>query len=420
MFLLLYGFARARHHILQCVILILLSMAMLLFLCVFHAGRKDLERQLNDAYEKLLIECVLCNLTGTKTDNLDIKDYAVSLFFREQYSYRGQLTENPCLDYVKEVRAKCRLRYKCLLNGESAETVSMTGAASLIGLTDTGMEPVLKAENGGNIVYLENNTEELFHREEALCIVSQELYEKLDKEEGEPVVLRLAVRDAQGGSVAEQSLRVAGVYAGAGEEIYCPWAVSQQLSEKVTGGMQAEALCFTVRDNRKLDELKEFLTGYFTQVDVTGRLQSFPEEGVLSYYEYAVMIYDEHFFNTIAQLESNNRIMDYIRPILYGIVAGLGFFISFLFIRNRKREFAILRAMGTSKKAVLLELFCEQLLLCLLGVFCALLCFWVWQGANKALFSLTGIYVTAYLLGALFAAVLFVRADVKAALMEKE
>lgn len=419
MFLLLYGTTRARRHTIQYVILILLSMAMQLFLCMFYTGRQGAKKQLQDAYDEMEIECVVCNLTGTQTDDLHIKDYAVSLFYREQYARHGELIDNPFLEHVKNVRGRCQLRYMLAEEGQAEKEQYISQTQALIGLTDVGMETSFKTENGGSITYREGFNEEMFGEEQPLCIVSEEFY-RAKQEQVKESVLYLAVSDTFGNRIAEQKFTVAGTYAGSGEEIYCPWNVVQELSEQLTGGMQAEALRFTVKDNRKLGELKELLTWYFAPVDVTGGLREFEDGGVLAYYEYSVLIYDDIFLKTITQFTNSVRVYNSIMPILFVILFSMGFLISFLFIRNRKQEFAILRSLGTKKTEILLELLAEQFILSLLGIGAGLLSFALFIGGGNVFFELAGIYLVVYLIGAFMAASLFIKNDVLTALAKKE
>jgi ABC-type antimicrobial peptide transport system permease subunit len=85
--------------------------------------------------------------------------------------------------------------------------------------------------------------------------------------------------------------------------------------------------------------------------------------------------------------------------LIFGVVALLGFIISWLLISGRKREFAVMRGFGVKRGQLFLSFFWEQALLCVLG--CAVGCLaMIRLHAGGALqWLVLGGYVLCYLAG---------------------
>lgn len=106
--------------------------------------------------------------------------------------------------------------------------------------------------------------------------------------------------------------------------------------------------------------------------------------------------------------------------LIFGVVALLGFILSWLLISGRKREFAVMRGFGVRRRRLFLSFFWEQALLCLLG--CALGCAALPRlYAGGALQWLTlGGYVLCYLAGCAVSVILIGRMNLMDLLSTRE
>jgi len=79
------------------------------------------------------------------------------------------------------------------------------------------------------------------------------------------------------------------------------------------------------------------------------------------------IINDRLLKNATASVQNYIDFTSALYPIIYLLCAGIGFVVSYLLIRIRKPEFAIMRSLGTSRVVSFFVFFIEQGLLCLLG-----------------------------------------------------
>lgn len=380
MYTIAYAINRMKRGIKGCIALILLSFSFVLFLCLLNATIIKKEQQLNEVYTNLDVECVVSNLRGTQTDNLYLPDYIVYLFLSDESTFLGKKDEIPFSSYMKDLKLKLTLKYELLTEGQEVTISDIFYANNLVGLTHLSTDSKVAQESNVTITYFENYTETLFLTDEAVCIVASDLYQTLPRDEAGGCYLRIAVGDPgySQNRFAEQRLKVVGTYEGDSPNIYCPWEIIRELSVKITGNLHADSLSFSVKENRQLDTFKELLARYFTYVDLSGVLVEFTASDILTYYEYAVTVYDGTLNKTISGIKDSIKVLELLRPVIIIISLFIGFLASFLFVRNRKQEFAVMRSLGTKKGMVFCEAFIEQSFLGLIGTVLGLIVYYLW------------------------------------------
>lgn len=82
-----------------------------------------------------------------------------------------------------------------------------------------------------------------------------------------------------------------------------------------------------------------------------------------------IILRDRSFTDKIEGLGRYISFSKILFPILFVLVATLGFVISWLMVNGRRMEFAILRGLGASRRRVFWSIFLEQMLLCVIGSF---------------------------------------------------
>lgn len=138
---------------------------------------------------------------------------------------------------------------------------------------------------------------------------------------------------------------------------------------------------FTLKQAADLDAMRDYLQG-----------QKFSRVGNLTSNRTTVILKDQTFVETVDGLGRYISFSQLLFPVLFAVVALLGFIVSWLMISGRRMEFAILRGLGASRVRVFFSFFLEQLLLCVVG--CGLGCI--------ALLALTGLGAAQYLAAAIF------------------
>lgn len=153
--------------------------------------------------------------------------------------------------------------------------------------------------------------------------------------------------------------------------------------------MSFESAVFQLTEGKNLSTFKDYLKekGY-SEVNQAGQKRSF------------IVLEDKSFLNTENALAQKLWYMNYIFPCLYVLIEVLAVYISFLLIQVRKKEIAIMRGMGASKKVTFFSVFTEQMVLCIGG---ALIGIGLWMVTNTLHSSLgiwlSIVFVFGYLMG---------------------
>lgn len=117
------------------------------------------------------------------------------------------------------------------------------------------------------------------------------------------------------------------------------------------------AATFTLKNTENLDSFREYLNN-----------QGYSEAGRIKVNRRAIVIQDKKLEETIKTLDNYIKLMEILTPILIILFGVIGFMVSYLLIRHRLNELAIMRSMGASKISVFLSFFIEQLILFIIGL----------------------------------------------------
>ena len=83
----------------------------------------------------------------------------------------------------------------------------------------------------------------------------------------------------------------------------------------------------------------------------------------------AILVINDALLREVtSQLSRQIRLLESVLPILLALVTGIGFGLSFLLLRGRKKEAAVMRSLGMRRKRVFSILLLENLFQALLGV----------------------------------------------------
>lgn len=260
----------------------------------------------------------------------------------------------------------------------------------IIGLTDPQLAPALDETTGAPVLWL--TQEEFFHTQNPVCVVPEAMYQQLmeDASSDSQPELTIFLRDPLSPEVVpvELTLTVVGVHAGDSSTVYLPWSCAQQLMEDRFHYVSCDSLQFYVRDNRQLQALYDRVKHWFQPVDI---------QGGDTFYSYALTIYDQQYWGTLATLQQNIRRSQYTIPVLLVLVVLAGTVVSFLAVRSTRRSYALMRIQGLSRARLLATVLAELALPTLAG--CALSAV-VWrQWLPLALF------LVCYLVGGMAAAI---------------
>lgn len=119
----------------------------------------------------------------------------------------------------------------------------------------------------------------------------------------------------------------------------------------------ADTIVFDFKDTQNLSSFREELA------------QSGMEPvGEIGKVRYSFIINDRELIQTVENLDNNIMLMSLLRYILFGLIVGIGFVSSYLSMRTRQKELAMIRSMGTGKVKTFLMFFYEQSTVTFVGI----------------------------------------------------
>jgi ABC-type antimicrobial peptide transport system permease subunit len=232
------------------------------------------------------------------------------------------------------------------------------------------------------------------------------------------------------------NVKVIGIYDGEwrSDTIYLPWVISydhnydfdynypnmdlkghysfdiegyRSFDEELPRSVRAAT--FTLKNTEDLSAIRDYLDE-----------QGYSQVGKVREKRRVIVIQDKRLVETIQNLRNHIRLIDIIKPIMLLLFGVIGFAISYLLIKHRVNEFAIMRSMGAKKRQVFLSFFLEQFILFGVGLIPALV--YAFALPDKvALYGGSLLYfILSYLLGTALALTIMLRAKILDILFTKE
>lgn len=277
-----------------------------------------------------VVSCRVTDVNGGRQEGLGLADAVLSALLGTRDPENARLSE-----VVKNVRAIAVIPVN-------------EPANSAIGcITALAADPALTKENGGTVTFYDGWNKNMLLTTERVCLIPEGM--QTEQKDGKETLH--VVSDA-----FETTLQVIGTYTGPSTMIYTPYYA--RWDEENSISRHAKSCSFDIRDNFRLEEAKKRLYDYpyFVVPSITNEYDGM---------KYGLIVQDETYNATIDQIEGNLRTLRILLPVLLGLFCLLGFFISLLSTRGRKREFAVMRCLGMKRGRVFWLTFSEQFILAL-------------------------------------------------------
>lgn len=330
------------------------------FTCLYAGLMDKKEAEREDAWN-LPVEIVVCNLQGTATTELGVTGASLMAFtaYRGEYDNVRYILPLNLMPYFTEIRVKSTLYYTALIPD--------AGRGELVGVTTLrGLEEFDPRLSPAAVTYLEGGEEDFAAADGMAVIVPEKLLNAM-REQGDGLTLPMRVAMDSMGTAGATKLEavVTGYYSGLeSDNIYCSFGLTARTAEAMGFRPSADSISATVADTRKLDELRELLSTYFTQPDPAGTVKTNPHGGN---YRFASIIHDEDLRETLDSIDRSVRTLRLLRPVVLALELGIAASASFFFVHMRKRELAVARSLGTPRGKVLLTLLWEMAAWCVLA-----------------------------------------------------
>ena len=313
--------------------------------------RQNQMDKLQETKEQYDILCVVTDRRGTRTTSLRMnKD--VAAFLMDE-------SEEGMAQYVRDLRITKEYSYTCPALG-----IGDYSDAVLVGVSNERCDDRLNPEKDGKVTYL---TENFYEQSDYICLVSEQMYKKLDSDTFKIMVEDPFVSPQLYGLLGSDMIEitVAGYYAGGDESIFISFDASQRLADEMSGGLRSsDSVSFLAADNETLDQIYDVAAKIFGKVDPNATDKNIPK--------IALTIHDEQYRATVAALEQNIARTGYLLPVVLVLGLGVGFLISFLYTRNERKTYALMRTLGTTRGKLFGSILREQLLLVAVAALAAL------------------------------------------------
>ena len=195
-----------------------------------------------------------------------------------------------------------------------------------------------------------------------------------------------------------------------GRDCFSPEKIAAFQEKGLSPAISYSSFTFTLKDSKRLDELRAAMDeAGFTWVHSGERVKPF------------AMIEDDVYLNTVHSMERQIQYVSVLYAALYLLAGVIGFALAWLLILSRRKEIAVMRALGTQPGRIVGSFLLEQLLLMAAGlVLGLLLCRVTGIRANQTQLLLTAAFLSVWTLSALLCLNTGLRKQSFAALTEPE
>lgn len=392
----LHALRRLRRTPVPAIGILLFTAALSIVLCSLQRSNDTELKKYNETYHTIPVQVSITNLSGTSFKNLGISNQFAEFFAGEDFLGK----------YLTDLQKVC--------------SHSIQGAhfgSKLVGVTSLELSPELWAENGTMIEWKNGQSEQVFSGNEPVCLIPNALSTQTDEDTGaEYIALLFEVMGRDELKTHTLRLQVAGTYRGGdGKTIYCPYPTCAQVFTEFNEFMAVQSLRATLKNNDDLETLRAESKRWFAEPNPLG--EKTPYEGkefLQKHYPFALSINDELLQRAAATLQTSittNRICSVIVLVLS---ATAGFLIGFLMVRNRKKEIALMRTLGTPNSSVYFGFAIEQMLCVIFGI--------VFGGAHNQWHPIDhlGFLAVVYFVGLTVALLIFLRNNLLTTIKEDE
>lgn len=365
--------ANIRRHAGKSICSFAFSLMLVLLLGIYLGNLSKIHSQIANLSESMPVYARVYNSTGNENRHLLIKQ-----------------------EFVDGIRASKHVR-------EVKET------AELIGKNED--------EESYQILALED--EKLSGLSSGQCLVSTTFLKNNGLKAGDKISLSVYyfALDIMAGRLTEQFLtqmefEIAGSY-DMDEDIHIPLPHAKEMFGQTGTAYHASSLGFRVREPKLLNDFKKEMKELGLQTIQSGEKETW--QGC------ALGVEDATFMEASMKLENNKTLLQSFLPVIFMVLLVAEYLVSWLLLQSRRQEFAIMRALGKSRRACSRNLLAEQMVLILGGMIAGgILCSWFAGLKFTVILSIllsftviavTGVYSAVWMLGRFSVSAVLTRRD---------
>lgn len=355
-----------RRHRTKSILNLIICFLTVLVLTFYMGNLLQTQMQFDNLAEKIPVTAEIASPNGTLKNGLFIREEVVDTVrgsgnakdIKETVELLGKVkNDKNGFENLKE-------------NDKMDEVIPATEETKIWGISS---EACIKKFSEKPVQWSEDWNWDLFKKETEVCIVDKTFLEKYGYEMGDQITLEMGrYKQTLSGVYLEreemstEKMTIVGLTERSDiltdaqpPEVWIPLSYAKQLFEKNEKTYFASALSFTVKDPMELNTFKQKLKDAGMKTVVTAAQDSYAGS--------AIRFDDAVFIETVGNLERTLNLLKGYLPFLFMIVLLTGYVVPHLLLQGRREEYAVMRALGTSKKRCILLLFSEHILLAALG-----------------------------------------------------
>lgn len=362
-----------RRHAAKSICCFAVSLMLVLFLGIYLGNLNEIRTQINNLSHSIPVYATVYNSTGDSDNHLLIKQKFVD-------GIRDS-------EYVTEVKEKVELI------GKSEDEESY----QILALEDENLSQLQPGQCFVSTVFLKNNDLQIGDKI-SLSVYSFTLDDmKVWLEEQFLAEMELEIVESRD----------------INEDIRIPLTYAKNMFWQMDKDYYASSLSFKIKEPKLLDEFKNEMNELGLQTIQPG------EKG--TYEGTALGVEDATFIEVSIKLENSQTLLQSFLPVILLVLLVAEYLISWLLLQSRRQEFAIMRALGKSRRACSRNLLAEQMVLIFGGmvaggILCGLL-----VGLNTAvilsilfiftIIAVIGVYSAIWMLGKFSVSAVLTRRD---------
>lgn len=343
-----YTFKRFLREPIPRFAVLLFAAVMALLLCVLQIS---MERELKSRqfiYDTVPVPVYITNLTGTQKDNLGISSSTI-------YAFESGLD-----DYITDISLKNRVGASWVtVNGEILPQQELVGITS----PNAALEFVSYGEDA--IIWNVGCDQAMLRQNNPVCILPQSFLSG-QEEVPETVQMHFEATIYNAETMQDEMISFDIEFSVIGyhifeSRIYCPAATVDAVLRRLYIPVKYDFANGILINNHDVGALREAANEWFAEPSLMSEMSS-------DKYSYALKIDDSQLRTADEAMEQSERINRICAVVIFVMVAAAGFLIGFLAVRNRKKEIALMRTMGTPNQSIYFGFALEQMLCVVLGI----------------------------------------------------
>lgn len=372
------------------------SLAVIILISVFCGVMQNYTDNIDRLYRTIPVEGQFVSLDGLTNDNLllggTMLDTLVSRGYIDDINYaNSEMYYNVLGKYDKDGDLQ-GLEEEDTSNYFFMEMFYATvfERSRIVFTTSMDASPEFFGSGVQDISFADGYDMSLFMSDEKVCVIPSGIFPNVKT--GDKLHISCAVRSSDGFDFFNIDLTVAGITADPTTKIYAPVkllagygefanAMENESDEeqKLPSLLIDEKKPYTDSDaNEKMKMLRDYnrLSSFSFKLksgyDVAklkdylrGEGYSYPSH--IGAVRKSIVIDDSELQNTVNSLLKVRGYLEVLYPVIYAIIIAIAFVVSYLLIRTRVADIAVMRSMGLGKGRTFFVMFAEQILLAVVG-----------------------------------------------------